>query len=229
MKHFFITNLKQAVDAWSLAFPELQLYDHADAVAGALTQEHQMFWVHVQAEQGGRWLVEMKRLQSRFPRSKVVVISNIPEQQEAMQALGLGAAGYLHAYAHQLVLKEVCNAVKHGGIWLGKDLLKYLIGTTQQSSRQSQAHLDEVTEVLTKREKEVALEAAKGLSNKEIARVLAISERTVKAHLTSVFERLQVKDRLHLALVLKGQQFDRGMEDVGFFQQKKPNKVRIYS
>jgi two-component system, NarL family, nitrate/nitrite response regulator NarL len=56
--------------------------------------------------------------------------------------------------------------------------------------------------LLTKREKEVAIEAAKGLSNKEIARILKITERTVKAHLSSTFERLGAKDRLHLALML---------------------------
>ena len=44
--------------------------------------------------------------------------------------------------------------------------------------------------------------AAKGLSNKEIARILKITERTVKAHLASIFELLKVKDRLHLALML---------------------------
>jgi two-component system, NarL family, nitrate/nitrite response regulator NarL len=55
---------------------------------------------------------------------------------------------------------------------------------------------------LTQREREVAVEAAKGLSNKEIARILDITDRTVKAHLASIFERLKVKDRLHLALIL---------------------------
>jgi DNA-binding NarL/FixJ family response regulator len=57
-------------------------------------------------------------------------------------------------------------------------------------------------EKLTKREQEVATEASKGLSNKEIARILSITERTVKAHLASIFERLGAKDRLQLALML---------------------------
>ena len=55
---------------------------------------------------------------------------------------------------------------------------------------------------LTKRQKDVAIEAAKGLSNKEIARILSISERTVKAHLAATFECLKAKDRLQLALML---------------------------
>ncbi|CAN0295859.1 unnamed protein product, partial [Chrysoparadoxa australica] len=51
-------------------------------------------------------------------------------------------------------------------------------------------------------EKQTALEAAKGFSNKEIARLLNITERTVKAHISKVYEKLGVKDRLQLALML---------------------------
>jgi two-component system, NarL family, nitrate/nitrite response regulator NarL len=83
--------------------------------------------------------------------------------------------------------------------------LKHLITLTSRGSRQTVDVLEEVLEGLTKREREVALEAAKGNSNKEIARTLSISERTVKAHLIFVFDTLKVRDRLHLALVLQGQ------------------------
>jgi len=102
------------------------------------------------------------------------------------------------------VLKEVYSVVSQGGVWLGRDLLKHLITLTTRGNRQVNV-AEEVLEGLTKREREVALEAAKGNSNKEIARALSISERTVKAHLTSVFDTLKVRDRLHLALVLQGQ------------------------
>lgn len=55
---------------------------------------------------------------------------------------------------------------------------------------------------LTSREKAVALEVAKGATNKEIARTLNITERTVKAHLGSAFNKLNVRDRLQLVLVM---------------------------
>ena len=63
-----------------------------------------------------------------------------------------------------------------------------------------QVSLDE----LTKRERQVALAVADGLSNREIAERLSISERTVKARLTSVFQKLEVRDRVQLALLLGG-------------------------
>lgn len=58
---------------------------------------------------------------------------------------------------------------------------------------------------LTRREQEVASAVANGSSNKEIARQLGITERTVKAHTGSVFQKLNARDRLHLALMVNGQ------------------------
>jgi DNA-binding NarL/FixJ family response regulator len=58
---------------------------------------------------------------------------------------------------------------------------------------------------LTRREQEVACAIANGASNKEIARQLGITERTVKAHTGSVFQKLKARDRLHLALMINGQ------------------------
>jgi DNA-binding NarL/FixJ family response regulator len=89
---------------------------------------------------------------------------------------------------------------------LGQQLLQKLIETTVKLTGNSAENVDHLLARLTKREKQVALEAAKGLSNKEIARNLNITDRTVKAHLASSFERLKVKDRLQLALMLNKQQ-----------------------
>jgi DNA-binding NarL/FixJ family response regulator len=63
---------------------------------------------------------------------------------------------------------------------------------------------DELPEELSGREAEVAREVVAGRSNKEIARVLGITERTVKAHLGAIFAKLGVRDRLQLALRLTG-------------------------
>lgn len=201
MKHIFITTLKDSVESWLKAFPQLiAISDVVSAdIAGA-----SVIWVHAQIEHGTQWRQHVQQILNFLPSAKVIVLSNNPEQAEAMQALEVGAVGYLHAYAHQHVLKEVYSVVSQGGVWLGRDVLKHLITLSTRGNRQ--AHVaEEVLEGLTKREREVALEAAKGNSNKEIARTLSISERTVKAHLTSVFDTLKVRDRLHLALVLQGQ------------------------
>jgi two-component system, NarL family, nitrate/nitrite response regulator NarL len=202
MKHIFITSLKQPVEAWLKAFPKLVTSAEVVSadVAGAT-----VVWVHAQIESGNLWRTQVQQVLTLIPSAKVIVLSNNPEQIEAMQALELGVVGYLHAYAHAQVLKEVYSVVSHGGVWLGRDLLKHLITLTVREASPPANVQDEILEGVTKREREVALEAAKGNSNKEIARTLSISERTVKAHLTSVFDTLKVRDRLHLALVLQGQ------------------------
>lgn len=201
MKHIFITTLKNAIESWQKAFPQsILISDVISAdIAGA-----PIIWVHAQLEQGSLWRQSVQHILRVLPAAKVIVLSNNPEQVEAMQALESGAVGYLHAYAHPNVLKEVSSVVSQGGVWLGRDVLKHLISLTT-GGKATSAVPEDILENLTKREREVALEAAKGSSNKEIARLLAISERTVKAHLTSVFDTLKVRDRLHLALVLQGQ------------------------
>jgi len=62
---------------------------------------------------------------------------------------------------------------------------------------------EDALETLSVREREVAREIEKGLSNKEIASALGITERTVKAHLSHVYEKLEVSDRLALAMLLR--------------------------
>ena len=110
--------------------------------------------------------------------------------------------GYCHAYVASSVLKEIKAVISHGGLWVGQDIIQGLIDASIQLITNRPEHVHKLLEKLTTREKEVALEAAKGSSNKEIARVLSITERTVKAHLTSIFESLGAKDRLQLALML---------------------------
>jgi DNA-binding NarL/FixJ family response regulator len=62
---------------------------------------------------------------------------------------------------------------------------------------------------LTDREKQVASTLAGGASNKEIARALGITERTVKAHVGAILEKLQVRDRLQLSLIVNGRPSSR--------------------
>lgn len=226
MKHLFITSLPQPIESWEKAFPDSLI---AANNASLKVADSTIVWVHVLLEQEVQWKLLVQTILSRTPHAKVIVLSNNPDQAEAMHALALGVVGYLHAYAHPKVLKEVASVVAQGGVWLGRELLKHLIAITTQPMLQSVLQQEGLLEGLTKREREVALEATKGLSNKEIARVLSISERTVKAHLTSVFETLNVKDRLHLALVLQGKSPENAFFSVNNVQKKGLSKIHLNS
>ena len=131
----------------------------------------------------------------------VVVASSTPNDDQATQALGAGAQGYCHSHASVQALSQTLEVVSVGGVWMGRTLvarlLKLVAARTQGVQPWQAANL-------TAREATVARYAANGESNAQIAAVLGITERTVKARLSAAFEKLGVPDRLHLALAVHG-------------------------
>ncbi len=131
---------------------------------------------------------------------KVVVATMRTSDEEGKQVLAAGASGYAHAYSPAQALETILQTVDSGSVWLGPTLLARLLRDIDQRMPQK----TEWEQGLTLREKEVAERAAKGHSNQAIADALSITERTVRAHLSAVFEKLAVTDRLMLALKVHG-------------------------
>jgi len=201
MQDIFISSLSAALISWIEAFPEAKMSINLK-VTKSEKDEAILFWLHMNLDRQ-EWLTNtISQIQKNYRNSKIVVLANAPVQAEAMHALSLGAVGYCHAYSDPVVLKEIKTVISHGGLWLGNELLKRLIEASIKLVGNQPKQVEALLAQLTKRQKDVAIEAAKGLSNKEIARILKISERTVKAHLAATFECLKVKDRLQLALML---------------------------
>jgi DNA-binding NarL/FixJ family response regulator len=135
----------------------------------------------------------------------IIVLSSAPEDAEGIAAMDAGVSGYCHAYANAATLRQVVEVVSSGELWVGRSLLTRLLKGVNQNIAQHTAHpVDDWRKQLTEREVEVAKMAAQGASNLGIAEVLGITERTVKAHLTSIFDKLDVADRLQLALKVHG-------------------------
>jgi DNA-binding NarL/FixJ family response regulator len=207
MQDIFVSTLPKLISGWAEAFPDallvkdvLELSSNLEFVASYSTAL--VFWLHINDHQKEMLTATIAKLLQSYPDAKVVVLANTPGHAETLQALSAGAMGYAHAYSAPEMLKEIRTVINHGGIWLGQQLLKHLIETSVKLAGNRSEVVEDLLDRLTSREKEVAIEAAKGLSNKEIARALNITERTVKAHLAKSFERLGVKDRLQLALML---------------------------
>lgn len=133
--------------------------------------------------------------------AKVMVMSSRPSDDAGRQALAWGASGYAHAYSTPATLSNILHSVATGNIWLGRSLLQRLLRDVDNRLPEPAA---DWTEQLSPREQEVARYAAMGDSNAAIAERLSISERTVRAHLSAIFEKLQVPDRLMLALKVHG-------------------------
>ena len=135
--------------------------------------------------------------------ARVVALTRFEDAAEAQWALAEGACGYLHYLATPAVLAQVDQVVRHNGLWLGAELMRQLV---LGSARRLPVGVPGLRlQDLTPRERAVAEAVAAGKNNKEVARELFITERTVKAHLSAAFEKLGVRDRLHLVLVLAGQ------------------------
>jgi DNA-binding NarL/FixJ family response regulator len=201
MQDIFITTLKEPIQSWQQAFPSLKILAEVTDVSAPKTDAI-VFWLHMNEDRQHWMQGAVKRITSQYQNAKIVVLANVPNQAEALYALSLGAVGYSHAYAPATALNEIKTVISHGGLWLGNELLQKLIAVSTKLTTTQTNYVDNLLSQLTERQKEVAVEAAKGLSNKEIARILEITERTVKAHLAAIFEALQAKDRLQLALML---------------------------
>jgi DNA-binding NarL/FixJ family response regulator len=135
---------------------------------------------------------------------KVVAASSSPNDEEGMSALDAGCAAYCHAYSDSRTLKRIQEVVLAGNIWVGRSLMNRLLRSTARIAAKVPGQSSDWSEGLTKRESEVASLASNGASNQLIASQCGITERTVKAHLSAVFEKLNVTDRLQLALRVHG-------------------------
>ena len=130
------------------------------------------------------------------PGTKVIVLSSFAEDDLVFPAIEAGAAGYLLKDIDPSDLHRAIRAVHQGEILLSPDITKKVIRRVAASSGESAS----VSAALTPRELEVLTLIAQGQSNREIARHLAISEKTVKTHVGHILEKLQLSDRTQAAI-----------------------------
>lgn len=136
--------------------------------------------------------------------ARVVAASSNPKDDEAIKALDAGCAAYCHAFSDAATLIQVAQVVQAGHVWIGKTLMQRLIQSAGRVAALAAEPVADWRDGLTLREREVAVLAANGASNHHISLDCKISERTVKAHLSSVFDKLNLTDRLQLALRVHG-------------------------
>lgn len=149
------------------------------------------------------------------PSTRMIVLTSSPDETEGINAIKAGAKGYCHRNISGPLLKRAVQAVQAGEIWVGRrlsaSLLADLISLATKNRKAALARslapsaLQQSLDCLSLREYEVANLIACGDRNKEISSRLSISEKTVKAHLTTIYRKLGVSDRLQLALYLNSQ------------------------
>ncbi len=138
-------------------------------------------------------------IKKEYPNVKVLVLTSFSDQAHVLPALKAGASGYILKDVEPDQLVEAIRSAYKGNIQLHPDIASALLSQTfpqEEQQESSNIHVD----VLTARENEVLQLLAKGMSNKEIASVLVITEKTVKAHVSSILGKLNLSDRTQAAL-----------------------------
>jgi two-component system, NarL family, response regulator YdfI len=137
-------------------------------------------------------LTAIEHLQVERPDVAVVILTTFNEEDLMMRGLRAGARGYLLKDASRETLFAAIRAAAHGETLLSPEILQRLLSRAE--NRQEQASTGGTIE-LTERELEVLQAVARGERSKEIAFRLGITERTVKAHLSSIYSKLGVDSR----------------------------------
>ena len=137
------------------------------------------------------------------PQSRIFLLSDKPNEDEGLDFLKLGIVGYANTYISAERLAEATRVIANGAVWLGQKVMQRLIlDSYARAKEKAVSNTEKTLESLTAREREIANLVAQGQANLEIAADLNITERTVKAHLSSIYEKTKTGSRLNLALLI---------------------------
>jgi DNA-binding NarL/FixJ family response regulator len=149
---------------------------------------------------GADGLAALTELRARGVAARVLVLTSVTERGHVLPAVQAGAAGYLYKDVDPQALVQAIRAVHDGHVLFAPDAAEAMLrdGRPVDDDRGMAAPGDRA--VLTEREREVLVQIARGRSNREIARVLVVSEKTVKTHVSNLLMKLGVQDRTQAAL-----------------------------
>lgn len=192
MPTIFITKPKFSSPRWQQAYPDAQIR------TAEKFDDNGLIWVLIGVENWPQLIADFTR-----QGNSVIAMTLNPSAEELRSALSVGAKGYIEALASVSILQQAGQTVTNGAMWLPSALVSGLVAIVSHALENKQTQLADLS-MLTEREREVTMEVIKGALNKQVANKLNITERTVKAHLASVFVKLGVRDRMQLMLKVRG-------------------------
>ncbi|ENY70383.1 two-component system response regulator NarL [Aeromonas diversa] len=166
----------------------------ADAIAMARESEPDLILLDLNMK-GLSGLDTLRALRAEEITSRVVILTVSDSRQDVVALLKAGADGYLLKDTEPELLLAQLEEVMSGKQILSEPLRPYLENLYETD------HLQEKLESLTRREMQILREIAKGLSNKQVASVLHISEGTVKVHVKSLLKKLEAQSRVEAAVM----------------------------
>jgi DNA-binding NarL/FixJ family response regulator len=184
------SGLERLLEGWPNMSVVGTAADGAEAVR--LTEIHQPHVVLMDISMptmGG--LEATRRIATAWPDVQVVVLTSFDDRSTVAEALDAGAIGYLLKDSDPATIREGIESAAQGGSPLNPRVARTMISARREERPEPS---------LTDREREILEHLRRGLANKEIAATLGISVKTVKSHLTSLFQKIGVMDRTQAAL-----------------------------
>jgi DNA-binding NarL/FixJ family response regulator len=144
----------------------------------------------------------LREIRVSHPNMPVIMLTCFDNSEYVKKALAEGAAGYLlKDCSPEDLVQAISVAMSGSGNVLSPRAVRNLFDSAQAADQQAQSHANRGTEAgLTRRENDIIALLAEGYSNREISRTLFLSEKTVKAHLASIFRKLGVTNRTKAAM-----------------------------
>ena len=165
----------------------------ADAVRIAGERSPNVMLLDISMAGGG--LEAARNVAHASPDTQVIMLTASDDEEHVASALSAGAKGYMLKGITGAELIRVVQAIANGGSYVAPELAARLLIRTKERT-----DADEDLDDLTARETEVVDFLRRGLSNKEIARAFNCTERTVKHHMTNIMQKLNVRNRVQVAL-----------------------------
>jgi DNA-binding NarL/FixJ family response regulator len=138
----------------------------------------------------------LSEITRQSPKTKPIALIRVNDEAKILRTLREGAKGYLSKNAPLSDLIKAVKAVDKGELWVQRKLMARFLDGQRVNAFKKKTPVDDKDDELTGREREVLNCLIKGCTNKEIAKALFISDKTVKNHLSSIFKKLKVKGRL---------------------------------
>ncbi len=198
MKIVVLTSQKNLLDELEKSTEYKYKYTHnSDELFNKISEKTKIILLHLDSDQKFENTITI--LNEEYPHIKKIALRDAPNNIEGCNLLKKNFQGYMHSFSNHLIIEDGIQTVLENKVWVYPELMQFLINAIPVTNPNNQ----NVFESLSTKELEVLELVAQGNSNAQISQILEIAEVTVKKHISSLFKKLDQKDRLSLALFFK--------------------------
>ena len=168
----------------------------ADEVVKAAC-EHRPDIVLLDISMPGGGFEAARRMETACPDSRIIMLTASENGSDVLEALEVGACGYVLKGVGGLELARIITTVHKGEVYVAPSLAARMLVNIKENKETGRSDL---FSGLTEREEQILKKVSEGMSNKEAALALTLSEKTVKHYVSSVLQKLQVRNRVEAAI-----------------------------